>query len=88
VIKKKKRNINLKNQAETLCSTVEKELSSPASKISSEEKIRIEKLIQDINQDIINEDFKSLQTLVDELNLFKTQISTQSKTNTNTINDL
>jgi len=86
--KEKKRNINLKNQAETLCSTVEKELNSPTSKVSSEEKIRIEKLIQDINQDIINKDFKSLQTLVDELNLFKTQISTQPKSPTNPINDL
>jgi molecular chaperone DnaK len=86
--KEKKKNIDLKNKAETLCSTVEKELNSPTSKVSREEKIRIEKLIQDINQDIINEDFKSLQTLVDELNLFKTQIFTQSKTPTNPINGL
>jgi len=85
--KEKKRNIDLKNQAETLCSTVEKELNSPTSKVSSEEKVRIEKLIQDINQDIINKDFKSLQTLVDELNLFKTQISTQPKAPNNPIND-
>jgi molecular chaperone DnaK len=86
--KEKKKNIDLKNQAENLCSIVEKELNSPTSKVSREEKIRIEKLIQDINQDIINEDFKSLQTLVDELNLFKTQISTQPKSPTNPINDL
>merc|ERR1712151_1260518 len=33
--KEKKRNIDLKNQAETLCSTVEKELNSPTSKVSS-----------------------------------------------------
>merc|ERR1711920_418948 len=32
--KEKKKNINLKNQAETLCSTVEKELNSPTSKVS------------------------------------------------------
>merc|ERR1712113_32963 len=61
--KEKKKNIDLKNQAETLCSTVEKELNSSISKVSTEEKARAEKLIQDINQDIRNEDFKSLQTL-------------------------
>jgi len=74
VIKKEKKNIDLKNQAETLCSTIEKELNLPTTKVSIEKKEHIEKLIQDINQNIRNEDFKSLQTSVDELNMLKTQI--------------
>merc|ERR1712037_554960 len=60
--KKRKKNIDLKNQAETLCSTIEKELNLPTTKVSIEKKEHIEKLIQDINQNIRNEDFKSLQT--------------------------
>merc|ERR1712037_423777 len=36
--KEKKRNINLKNQAETLCSTVEKELNSPPIKKKKKKK--------------------------------------------------
>ena len=56
--------------------------------ISIEKKERIEKLIQDIHQDIRNEDFKSLKISVEELNLLKTQIIGQSNIPNNTVNGL
>jgi len=41
--KKRKKNIDLKNQAETLCSTIEKELNLPTTKVSIEKKEHIKK---------------------------------------------
>merc|ERR1712187_390 len=69
--KEKKKNIDLKNQAEALCTTIRQELDKSTAQISIENKEHAEKLIQDINEKIINEDFKSLQPLIDKLNLFK-----------------
>merc|ERR1712066_588270 len=58
--KKRKKNIDLKNQAEALCTTIRQELDKSTAQISIENKEHAEKLIQDINEKIINEDFKSL----------------------------
>jgi molecular chaperone DnaK len=81
--KEKKQNIELKNQAETLCSTVENELKTTENKASNDEKIHIKKLIQDISQDIQNEDFKSLKLLIDELSLLRNKIFNQSNISNN-----
>merc|ERR1712232_378530 len=48
----KRENIDLKNQAEMLCSEVEKELSLPGQNVSDDEKQAINKLITDIKQNI------------------------------------
>lgn len=65
--KAKRENIELKNQAETLCFEAEKELSLVKDKIA-EEKIRtITKLIEDIRQDIENDNLNSAKLFIEQL---------------------
>jgi len=65
----KRKNIDIKNQAETLCYEAEKELDLLKDKISSEEKNNIIKLIEDIRQNIKIDNFDSLQPIIDDLKL-------------------
>nr|YP_009497810.1 heat shock protein 70 [Acanthoceras zachariasii]AWT40523.1 heat shock protein 70 [Acanthoceras zachariasii] len=65
----KRKNIDIKNQAETLCYEAEKELSLLKDKISIEEKNNITKLIEDIRQNIKIDNFDSLKPIIDDLKL-------------------
>ena len=65
----KRQNIDLKNQAETLCFEAEKELGVLNEKISEDQKNAVTKLIENIRQDIQIENYESLKTTIDELKL-------------------
>jgi molecular chaperone DnaK len=65
----KRQNIDLKNQAETLCFEAEKELELLKDKISSQQVTSIQQLIDNIRQDIKTENFESLQSVINELKL-------------------
>merc|ERR1712227_1171955 len=62
----KRENIDLKNQAELLCSEVEKELSLPDQTISDDEKQAINKLITDIKQNIQDDNIEALKMLLED----------------------
>jgi molecular chaperone DnaK len=67
VDQEKRENIEVKNQAETLCFEAEKELSSFQSNISDEQKENTTKLIENIRENIKSENYESLKLLVEEL---------------------
>ena len=69
VDQEKRKNIDLKNQAETLCFEVEKELESLSDKIPDSQQTKIKDLIQDIRNDIQSEKFDSLNSTIDLLKL-------------------
>ena len=61
----KRENIDLKNQADLLCSEVEKELST--STLSEDEQQEINKLISEIRQTIQDDNIDSLKLLIEDL---------------------
>jgi molecular chaperone DnaK len=65
--KAKRENIDLKNQAETLCSEAEKELSLINEKVSEEDQQNIRKLITNIKENIQDNNLDSLNLLVEDL---------------------
>merc|ERR1711862_540727 len=65
--KKKRGNIDLKNQAESLCFEVEKEFSLLKNDLSEDKQQNISELTQIIKQTIQNEDYKLLELKVEEL---------------------
>jgi molecular chaperone DnaK len=65
--KEKRQNIEIKNQAETLCFEAEKELSLFKNSITEEKQEQVTKLITNIRQEIQTDNFASLQSLVEEL---------------------
>jgi molecular chaperone DnaK len=65
----KRQNIDLKNQAETLCFEAEKELELLKDKISADQQTSTTQLISNIRQDIQTENFDSLKSVIDELKL-------------------
>lgn len=65
----KRKNIDTKNQAETLCYEAEKELNLLKEKISLDETNKITKLIEDIRQNIKIDNMESLKLNIDELKL-------------------
>lgn len=67
--KEKRQNIDLKNQAETLCFEAEKELTTLGDTIIDEKKQNVTKLIETIRQDIQTDNFESLKSLVEELKI-------------------
>jgi len=67
--KEKRENIDLKNQAEALCSEVKKEFSLLKENISEEKQQNITKLIETIQQSIQNDDFIRLKSQVEELKI-------------------
>lgn len=89
--KEKKENIDLKNQAETLCFEVEKELTNFSAESSSDLQ-NVRELITKIRANIQKESFNELKSLTEELkmvirNLIATQSSSNSNANSN-LNDL
>ena len=88
---KKRENIDLKNQAETLCFEAEKELETLNDKISDNQKIKIKDLIQELRNCIQSEKFDLLNSTIDELKLeMRDMIDTTPSTNNNNqvMNDL
>jgi len=65
--KEKRQNIDLKNQAETLCFEAEKELSLFKENIAEEKQENIKELIQNIRQKIQENKIDSLNSLVEDL---------------------
>ena len=65
--KEKRENIDLKNQAETLCFEAEKELSLVKDSISSQKQESISKLIATIRQNSQNDQIESLKSSLEEL---------------------
>ena len=63
----KRKNIDLKNQAETLCFEAEKELELFKTNISEDKQESIKKLIENIRQDVQTDNVDSLNLLVEEL---------------------
>ena len=69
VDQEKRQNIDLKNQADTLCFEAEKELETLKDKISDTQQTTIKDLIQNIRNDIQSEKFDSLNSSIDLLKL-------------------
>tara|TARA_B100000767_G_scaffold275518_1_gene312944 strand:- start:1836 stop:3674 length:1839 start_codon:yes stop_codon:yes gene_type:complete len=90
VDQEKRQNIDLKNQAETLCFEVEKELDTLKDKIPSEQQTNVKNLIQNIRGDIQSEKYDSLNSSIDELKLeMKNMIDESQSTNDdNSMGDL
>jgi molecular chaperone DnaK len=65
--KAKRENIDLKNQAETLCSEAEKELSLANANVSEDEKQNINQLINEIKQNLKDNKTESLNSLLEDL---------------------
>jgi molecular chaperone DnaK len=65
--KEKRKNIDLKNQAEALCFEAEKELNLLKDNVSEDTKQKVSKLIEDIRQEVQNENFAVLNSRVEEL---------------------
>ena len=65
--KAKRENIDLKNQAETLCTEAEKELSLANDTISEQDQQTIKNLIEEIKQNIQNEKIETLKSLLEDL---------------------
>jgi molecular chaperone DnaK len=63
----KRKNIDLKNQAETLCFEAEKELELFKANISDDKQESVKKLIENIRQDVQADNAESLKLLVEEL---------------------
>ena len=77
--KQKRENIDLKNQAETLCFEAEKELSLFKENIPEEKQQNIIKLIENIRQYIQNNEFDSLKSNVENLkSAMKEMMATKS----------
>ena len=90
VDQEKRQNIDLKNQAETLCFEVEKELDTLKDKIPSEQQTNVKNLIQNIRGDVQSEKYDSLNSSIDELKLeMKNMIDESQSTNDdNSMGDL
>merc|ERR1712224_120703 len=63
----KRENIDLKNQADALCSEVEKELDSSNENISEEERQEISNIINEIKQNIQEDNTDTLKLLLNNL---------------------
>jgi len=91
--KEKRQNIEIKNQAETLCFEAEKELSLFETSITEEKQKEVNKLIADIRQEIQTDNFSSLQSLVEELktamkNMVSAQAASDSSSNSDPMSNL
>ena len=84
----KRKNIEIKNQAETLCFEAEKELKLLKDKISEEQQKSTKTLISNIRQDIESENFESLNSVLEELKLAMKNMVDSSETETDSMGDL
>ena len=84
----KRQNIDLKNQAETLCFEAEKELELLKEKISQDEQNNIKQLIENIRQDIQTENSESLKSVIDELKLAMKNMADENLSGNDAMGDL
>ena len=83
-----RKNIEIKNQAETLCFEAEKELELLKDKISEEQKTSTKELISNIRKDIETENFESLNSVLEELKLAMKNMADTTKPETDSMGDL
>jgi molecular chaperone DnaK len=81
VDKEKRENIDLKNQAEALCFEAEKELSLVKDTLSEEKQQNATKLIEQIRQDSQSENFKELNSQLEELKTIMKEMLEAKMTN-------
>mgnify|MGYP006237946151 FL=1 len=84
----KRQNIDLKNQAETLCFEAEKELELLKDKIADDQQNSIKQLIANIRQDIQTENFDSLKSIIEELKLAMKNMADENLSANDTMGDL
>ena len=84
----KRQNIDLKNQAETLCFEAEKELDLLKDKVSVDQQNSIKQLIENIRQDIQTENFDSLKSVLDELKLAMKNMADENLSANDSMGDL
>ena len=84
----KRQNIDIKNQAETLCFEAEKELDSLKNNISKEQEEQVKQLIEKIRQDIQSENIDSLTSTLDELKLSMKNMADESQSLDDSMGDL
>nr|QXM17593.1 Hsp70-type chaperone [Chaetoceros pseudocurvisetus] len=83
-----RKNIEIKNQAETLCFEAEKELELLTDKISEEQKKSTKELIANIRKDIETENFESLNSVLEELKLVMKNMADINQPETDSMGDL
>jgi molecular chaperone DnaK len=88
VDQEKRQNIDLKNQAETLCFEAEKEMELLKDKISSDQQATVKTLIENIRRDIQTENFTSLKQILDELKVAMKNMSNDSQSVDDSMGDL
>ena len=84
----KRQNIEIKNQAETLCFEAEKELELLKDKISDEQQASTKQLITNIRQDIESENFESLKSVLEELKLAMKNMADATQSEDDSMGDL
>ncbi|MEM6426940.1 MAG: molecular chaperone DnaK [Cyanobacteria bacterium P01_D01_bin.128] len=65
--KTRRENIDLKNQADSLCYQAEKQMGELGDKVSDDEKSKVETQVKDLREAINGEDFDKVKTLTTEL---------------------
>merc|ERR1712003_268054 len=84
--KKKRENIDLKNQAETLCFEAEKEISMFKDNLTEEKQEDIRNLIETIRKTIQNEEYDILKSQMEDLKIkMKDMIASQTQSNSDSI---
>ena len=85
----KRQNVDLKNQAETLCYEAEKELSVLKDTITDDKKTEVEELIEIIRKDIQAESYDSLNSKLEELKMaMKDMMELQNQGTDDSMSDL
>jgi len=84
----KRKNIEIKNQAETLCFEAEKELDLLKDKISEDQQTSTKQLISNIRQDIESENFESLNSVLEELKLAMKNMADANQSEADSMGDL
>ena len=82
----KRKNVDLKNNAETLCYEASKQLLLSKEKISEEQQVAITKLIEDIKLDIKENKFENLTDKTEQLKMLMKEIIEASPLNDNDLN--
>lgn len=75
---KKRSNIDLKNQSDTLCYQAEKQIEELKDKIKNEEKTKVENLIKHLKEAVQKEDFDNMKNLNNELQQLLMEIGKQA----------
>ena len=84
----KRQNIDVKNQAETLCFEAEKELELLKDKISVEQETNTKQLITNIRQNIESENLESLNSVLEELKLAMKNMADANQSEADSMGDL